>query len=75
MTPPNFPLLTVAYDITFLFLVADNDKSVDRILVRAGLGEFLATGMDPSIHSDVFAGYKRGVLEIEDRVDDVRNFA
>jgi hypothetical protein len=30
--------------------------------------------MDPSIHSDVFARYERGVLEIEHRVDDVRNF-
>jgi hypothetical protein len=31
--------------------------------------------MDPSIHSDVFAGYERGVLEIEHRTDNVRNFA
>ena len=30
--------------------------------------------MDPSIHSDVFARYERCVLEIEHRVDDVRNF-
>ena len=30
--------------------------------------------MDPSIHSDVFARYECGVLEIEHRVDDVRNF-
>src|SRR5205085_687013 len=30
--------------------------------------------MDPSIHSDVFARYERSVLEIEHRVDDVRNF-
>jgi hypothetical protein len=37
-------------------------------------GELLPTGMDPSIHSDVFARYERGVLEIEHRVDDVRNF-
>jgi hypothetical protein len=36
--------------------------------------ELLPTGMDPSIHSDVFAGYKRGALEMEHRVDDVRNF-
>src|SRR4029077_15394059 len=36
--------------------------------------ELLPTGMDPSIHSDVFARYERGVLEIEHRVDDVRNF-
>jgi len=35
----------------------------------------LPTGMDPSIHPDVFAGYERGVLEIEHRVDDIRNFA
>jgi len=34
----------------------------------------LSTGMDPSIHSDVFARYERGVLEIEHRVDDIRNF-
>jgi hypothetical protein len=34
----------------------------------------LPTGMDPSIHSDVFARYERGVLEIEHRVDDNRNF-
>jgi hypothetical protein len=34
----------------------------------------LPTGMDPSIHSDVFARYERGVLEIEHRVADVRNF-
>jgi hypothetical protein len=34
----------------------------------------LPTGMDPSIHSDVFARYERGVLEIERRVDDIRNF-
>jgi hypothetical protein len=32
----------------------------------------LPTGMDPSIHSDVFARYERGVLEIEHRVDDTR---
>ena len=31
--------------------------------------------MDPSIHPDVFARYERSVLEIEHRVDDVRNFA
>jgi hypothetical protein len=36
--------------------------------------ELLPTGMDPSIHSDVFARHKRGVLEIEHCVDDVRNF-
>ena len=36
--------------------------------------ELLPTGMDPSIHSDVFARYERGVLEIEHCVDDVRNF-
>ena len=30
--------------------------------------------MDPSIHSDVFPGYERGVLEIEYGVEDVRNF-
>ena len=30
--------------------------------------------MDPSINSNVFAGYEGGILEIEDRVDDVRNF-
>jgi hypothetical protein len=30
--------------------------------------------MDPSIHSDIFARYERGALEIEDRVDDIRNF-
>ena len=30
--------------------------------------------MDPSIHSDVFARYERGVLEIKHCVDDVRNF-
>jgi hypothetical protein len=35
--------------------------------------ELLPTGMDPSIHSDVFARYKRGVLEIEHCVDDVGN--
>src|SRR6266567_8435707 len=34
----------------------------------------LPTGMDPSIHSDVFAGYERRVLEIEHRIDDIRNF-
>jgi hypothetical protein len=34
----------------------------------------LPTGMDPSIHSDVFARYERGALEIEYRVDDIRNF-
>src|SRR6516225_3472946 len=34
----------------------------------------LPTGMDPSIHSDVFARYERGALEIEHRVDDIRNF-
>jgi hypothetical protein len=33
----------------------------------------LPTGMDPSIHSDVFARYEHGVLEIEHRVDDIRN--
>ena len=31
--------------------------------------------MDPSIHLDVFARYERGALEIEHRVDDIRNFA
>src|SRR5260221_4422838 len=30
--------------------------------------------MDPSIHSDVFACYERRVLEIEHRIDDIRNF-
>jgi hypothetical protein len=30
--------------------------------------------MDSSIHSEVFARYEGGVLEIEYRVDDVRNF-
>jgi hypothetical protein len=34
----------------------------------------LATGMDPSIHSDVLASDEGGALEIEHRVDDVRNF-
>ena len=34
----------------------------------------LPTGMDPSIHSDVFTRYERGVLEIEHRIDDIRNF-
>jgi hypothetical protein len=29
--------------------------------------------MDPSIHSDVLARYEHGVLEIEHRVDDIRN--
>ena len=33
--------------------------------------ELLPAGMDPSIHSDVFARYERGVLEIKARVDDV----
>ena len=36
--------------------------------------ELSATGMDPSIHSDVFARYERGVLEIGHCVKDVRNF-
>jgi hypothetical protein len=31
--------------------------------------------MDPSIDSGVFARYERGILQIEHRVDDVRNFA
>src|ERR1700747_3582276 len=35
----------------------------------------LPTGMDPSIHPDVFARDERGVLEIEHRVDDIRHFA
>ena len=35
----------------------------------------LPASMDPSIHSDVFARYERGALEIEHRVDDIRNFA
>jgi hypothetical protein len=30
--------------------------------------------MDPRTHSDVFAHYELGVLEIERRVDDIRNF-
>jgi hypothetical protein len=34
----------------------------------------LPTGMDPRTHSDVFAHYELGVLEIERRVDDIRNF-
>jgi hypothetical protein len=34
----------------------------------------LPTGMDPSIHSDVFARYERRVLEIKHRLDDIRNF-
>jgi hypothetical protein len=34
----------------------------------------LPASMDPSIHSDVFARYERGALEIEHHVDDVRNF-
>jgi hypothetical protein len=34
----------------------------------------LSTGMDLSIHSDVFARYERRILGIEHRVDDVRNF-
>ena len=34
----------------------------------------LPTGMDPSIHSDVLARYERCALEIEHRVDDIRNF-
>jgi hypothetical protein len=34
----------------------------------------LPTGMDPSIDSDVFARYERRVLEIEHRIDDIRNF-
>jgi hypothetical protein len=38
------------------------------------MADFLSTGMNPSIHSDVFARYERGVLEIEHRVHDVRNF-
>ena len=37
--------------------------------------KWLAAGMDPSIHSDVFARYERGALEIEHRVDNIRNFA
>ena len=36
--------------------------------------ELLSTGMDPSIYSDVFARYECGALQIEHRVDDVRNF-
>jgi hypothetical protein len=36
--------------------------------------ELLPAGMDPSIHSNVFARHERGVLEIEHCVDDVRNF-
>jgi hypothetical protein len=36
--------------------------------------ELLPTGMGPSIHANVFARYERSVLEIEHRVDDVRNF-
>jgi hypothetical protein len=31
---------------------------------RLATVELLPTGMDPSIHSDVFARYERGVLEI-----------
>src|SRR5215472_7935214 len=34
----------------------------------------LPASMDPSIYSDVFARYERGALEIEHRVDDIRNF-
>jgi hypothetical protein len=36
--------------------------------------ELLPAGVYPSIHSDIFARYERGVLEIEHRVDDIRNF-
>src|SRR5580704_4105860 len=48
----------------------------DQTIGEPGLttAELSPTGMDPSIHSNVFARYERGVLEIEHRVDDVRNF-
>src|ERR1700733_327191 len=44
----------------------------DRIAAGATV-DLLPTGMDPSIQSDVFACYERGVLKIEYRVDNVRN--
>ena len=34
----------------------------------------LRTGRDPCTHSDVLAHYELGVLEIEHRVDDSRDF-
>src|SRR5580704_13822837 len=48
----------------------------DQTIGEPGLAtaELLPTGMDPSIHSNVFARYERRILEIEHRVDDVRNF-
>jgi hypothetical protein len=41
---------------------------------KLGRAALFSTGMDPSIHSDVFTRYERGVLEIEHCVDDVGNF-
>jgi hypothetical protein len=41
----------------------------------AGPLKLLATGLDPSIHSDVFARNERGVLRIQYRVHNVRNFS
>jgi len=40
----------------------------------ATLEELLPAGMAPPIHSNVFARYERGVLQVEDSVDAVRNF-
>ena len=34
----------------------------------------LPTSKDPSIYSDVLAGYERGTLQIEHRFDNIRNF-
>jgi hypothetical protein len=40
-------------------------RAPNRRAVGLAAVQLLPTGMDPSIHSDVFARYERGVLEIE----------